>query len=616
MAFSCHGGGDDPATVPLDKPGSLALHSATATSLVFQWKSVEGAVSYNWKLLSGSEQVAEGSVKTRNVVIEGLQPGTRYEFRVRSVGADGTLSAESTVYGDTENENTPYNPDNPDTPDNPDNPVNPEEVYAQFLIPETEEDGAARAFPGADGGGMWATGGRGGSVYHVTSLDDTNTQGTLRYGVETLSGPRIIVFDVAGIIELRSQLQVKKGDVYIAGQTAPGDGICLKNYTFRISASNVIVRFIRCRMGDEKQTEDDAMQVMDHDDDKYNNIIIDHCSVSWCTDECASFYGMKNFTFSWNIVSESLRNSVHGKGAHGYGGIWGGNNATYHHNLLAHHDSRNPRLDHDYVSTQKGPVTISNNVVYNWKGNTCYGGESSSKNGSESRKYNFIGNYYKPGPVTPSNHIWFLEPTTSCSNCGGTIIPGKFYMSGNVMHGKSSMSSDNWSALHYSGSVATIKSETPFACDYMYFQTASDAFDSVCEYAGASFVRDAVDVRIADETSKGTYTYQGSATKDKNGNALSSDKLSTKGLIDTPSDVGGWPAYTYDKDDDNLRDSDSDGMPNWFEEQFGLNKSSSADANAKTLDINGRYTNLEMYLHYIVRNIVANQNANAAYTKY
>jgi hypothetical protein len=454
-------------------------------------------------------------------------------------------------------------------------------------------------------------------VYHVTSLEDTNTQGTLRYGVETLSGPRTIVFDVAGIIELRSQLQVKKGDVYIAGQTAPGDGICLKNYTFRISASNVIVRFIRCRMGDEKQTEDDAMQVMDHDDDKYSNIIIDHCSVSWCTDECASFYGMKNFTFSWNIVSESLRNSVHGKGAHGYGGIWGGNNATYHHNLLAHHDSRNPRLDHDYVSTQKGPVTISNNVVYNWYGDSCYGGESSSNNGSDYRKYNFIYNYYKPGPVTPSSKYHLLNPTTSCSNCGGTILPGHFYMTGNILNGKSSVSSDNWTGTTVSSTVISkIRETSAFPFEPMSIHSAQNAFTAVTDYAGASFARDIVDQRIARETKDGTYTYEGSATTDKNGNALASNKLSRKGLIDTQSDVGGWPEYTYNPNDDNLRDSDSDGMPNWFEEQFGLNKSSAADASAKTLDKNGRYTNLEMYLHYIVRNIVAQQNANAEYTKF
>ncbi|MBO4434284.1 MAG: fibronectin type III domain-containing protein [Bacteroidales bacterium] len=602
MAFSCNNGGDEPSgnTTP-GAPENLVLHSATTTSLTFQWKLVTGADSYKWRLVKGNEEIQSGVVKSRNVVVEGLEQETAYRFGVRSVGADGTLSKETVIDATTEKETQPEEP--PVNPEDP--PVNPDPTitYADFLIPEVEEaDGLARAFPGAEGGGMWTTGGRGGSVYHVTSLEDTNTQGTLRYGVETLSGPRIIVFDVAGIIELRSQLQVKKGDVYIAGQTAPGDGICLKNYTFRISASNVIVRFIRCRMGDEKKTADDAIQIMDHDGDKFTNIIIDHCSVSWCTDECASFYGQKDFSFQWNIVSESLRNSIHDKGSHGYGGIWGGTNSSYHHNLLAHHDSRNPRLDHDYVSSQKGPLHIFNNVVYNWSGNTCYGGESSSNNGSDYRKYNFFNNYYKPGPATPSSHIWFLEPTTSCSNCGGTILPGHFYMAGNVMYGKS-WTSNNWStsSVHANQSVIDkIKVSEPYHTDeYQSVHSGEGCLEPVLKYAGASFVRDAIDTRIADETRRGTSTYTGS-----NG--------STGGLIDTQGDVGGWPEYGYTE---TVRDADMDGMPDWFEEQCGLNKSSAADASAKTIDTKGRYTNLEMYLHYIVRNIIAAQNADANYTK-
>ena len=476
---------------------------------------------------------------------------------------------------------------------------------------------------------MWTTGGRGGKVYHVTSLGDSSSeQGTLHYGIEKGDRPLTIVFDVAGVIALNSQLQVKKGDLTIAGQTAPGDGICLKNYTFRINASNVIVRFIRCRMGDEKQTEDDAIQVMDHDDDKFRDIIIDHCSVSWCTDECASFYGMKNFSFQWNIVSESLRNSVHGKGAHGYGGIWGGNDASYHHNLLAHHDSRNPRIDHDYVSTQKGPVSIFDNVVYNWSGNTCYGGESSSKNGNDYRKYNFFNNYYKPGPATPSSHIWLLQPTTSCSNCGGTILPGHFYMDGNVMYGQSAIDADNWNAGTKSpvgvyldaSKVSAIKADTPYSGEYQQsVHSARDAFERVLSYAGASLARDRIDIRIADETRNGTYHYQGSATTDKDGKPLSSGKLSVKGLIDTQTDVqedwwkDGWPVYSANGEE--VADADADGMPNWFEEQFGLNKFSAADAAAINLDKNGRYTNLEMYLHYLVKDLVSAQNEGGTYMK-
>ena len=606
-------------------PTGLKLHGDPGeTTLTFQWTAVEGAKGYNWKIAKGTTEVNSGKTSSRNVTVEGLEKSTAYKFSVQAM-ADGKTSAWVSVEATTAGESS----DGPDGPDGPD--VNPDpEAYAKFLVPSVEEDGKARAFPGAEGGGMWATGGRGGKIYHVTSLGDSSSeQGTLRYGIEKADRPLTIVFDVAGTIALNSQLNIKKGDLTIAGQTAPGDGICIKNYTFRISASNVVVRFIRCRMGDEKATEDDAIQIMDHDDDKFTNIVIDHCSISWCTDECASFYGVKDFTFSWNIVSESLRNSVHDKGAHGYGGIWGGTNASYHHNLLAHHDSRNPRIDHDYVSTQKGPVSIFNNVVYTWKGNTCYGGESSSNNGTGYRKYNFFNNYYKPGPVTPSNHIWLLQPTTSCSNCGGTILPGHFYMDGNVMYGKSDITSDNWKAgkttsvgVYISASdVSKIKETTPYTWGVSEsVHSGEGCFEPVLNYAGASFKRDAIDARVAAETKNGTSTYKGSKLKDKNGNPISD--LSTNGLIDTQTDVAdatwvnGWPVYAATEEEvDALRDSDSDGMPNWFEEEFGLNKSGATDAQAFTLDPEKRYTNLEMYLHYLVKDIVKGGNENAEYKK-
>ena len=615
LLASC-GGKEDPIVVPdtpkaPSAPANVKLHKATETSLQFQWDQVEGAASYAWELQKDGAKVDEGSSNTRNVTVPGLVKATDYRFGVKAVNAGGS-SSMTWVDARTAGE---------DTPDPPTPPSG--QYYAAFSIPAVEEDGVARAFPGAEGGGMYTTGGRGGKVYHVTSLEDSSTEGTLRYGIEKGERPLTILFDVAGTIALQKQLNITKGDLTIAGQSAPGDGICLKNYTFRISASNVVVRFIRCRMGDEKQTEDDALQVMSHDDDKYSNIIIDHCSVSWSTDECASFYGMKDFTFQWNIVSESLRNSVHDKGSHGYGGIWGGNNATYHHNLLAHHDSRNPRIDHDYVSTQKGPVSIFNTVVYNWKGNTCYGGESSSNHGSDYRKYNFFNNYYKPGPVTPSNHIWFLQPTTSCSNCGGTILPGHFHVDGNVMHGHDALTADNWKAGTSSpisvyiseANAAEIKEASRYATEtYQSVQSGRDCLDPVLTYAGASFARDGIDARIAKETKDGTSTYKGSNTTAKD--------PSTKGLIDTQTDVAdatwkdGWPVYAASAEQTaRIKDSDSDGMPDWFEEEFGLNKSDKSDAAQVTLDKNGRYTNLEMYLHYLVKDIVAGQNAGGNYMK-
>ena len=599
-------GGKAPAT-----PTDVRLNRQTDKSLVYQWNSVSGADSYEWQLLQDGSQTKSGNTRNTNVIIDGLTKGVRYAFQVRSVVGEAASPWSAHVEGipgGVADDGGNGNNGGDETDPTPDGPVS-DAVYASFAIPAYEEDGTARAFPGAEGGGMYTTGGRGGKVIHVTNLNDSGP-GSLRDALNQ-SGARTVVFDVAGVIELKSMLRIRNGDVTVAGQTAPGDGICLKNYTFRIDASNVIVRFIRCRMGDEAMTEDDAMQVMNHTDDSYKNIIIDHCSVSWSTDECASFYGMRDFTFQWNIVSESLRVSVHEKGTHGYGGIWGGNNATYHHNLLAHHDSRNPRIDHDYVSTQKGPVSIYNNVVYNWSGNTCYGGESSDKNGSNYRKYNFFNNYYKPGPATPSNHIWFLQPTTSCSNCGGTIIPGHFYMAGNIMHGQSALTSDNWKAGKTSpvgvyiaeGDVSKIKAGAAFTMNVQQnIHSGEGCLDPVLNYAGASLSRDVIDTRIAKETKDKTATYKGS-------------KSGVQGLIDTQGDVGGWPEYAASADElARTNDSDGDGMPDWFEKEFGLDPAKN-DGNGIWLDKNGRYTNLEMYLHYLVKDIVNAGNKGATYTK-
>ena len=609
LVASCkQGGGNDKPSDP-STPTGVTLVASGETSLTFQWNAVQEATGYAWQLLKGTTEVQSGERTTRNVKITGLTASTTYIFKVASTWDGGVSAWSSPVEATTKGSGS----GDPGT----DDPVT-QEVYEQFMVPDVGDD-RAFAFPGAEGGGMFASGGRGGKVLHVTTLEDNGREGSLRWAC-TQNYPRIIVFDVAGIIALNSKLSVNRDNCTIAGQTAPGGGICIKNYPFVISASNVIVRFMRFRMGDEKQTEDDALQVLSKEDDKYTNIIIDHCSASWSTDECASFYGMKDFTFQWCMVSESLRNSIHGKGSHGYGGIWGGTNATYHHNLLAHHDSRNPRIDHDYVSTQKGPVSLVNNVVYNWDGNSCYGGESAP--GAGFRKYNFIGNYYKPGPRTTS-HIWLLDPTVKCSNCSSTapssVVPGHFFMTGNTLYGKDEVTSDNWKGTTASSSlIPTIKSENAFTYPdnptSLTIHTAAKAFDAVLDYAGASFARDVVDTRIAREVKNGTFTYEGSATTDKDGNPLTGKALSTSGLIDTQTDVGGWPEYSAAAPEiDHNRDSDGDGMPDWFEEQFGLDKSSATDASTKNLDIKGRYTNLEMYLHYLVREIVVAGNAEGDY---
>ena len=601
LLASC--GGDKPTPEPQDPvpatPTGLVVHSATDNGLTFQWDAMQYATSYVWELQQGGVKVQEGTTKNRNVIITGLTKATDYRFGVKAVNENGSSSA---AWVDARTTGT-VDPDPPIPP-------SPSVTYADFAVPSCEEDGVARAFPGAEGGGMYVTGGRGGKVIHVTNLNDKGA-GSLRAAIEE-KGARTIVFDVAGIIELQSTLKVSNGDLTIAGQTAPGEGICLKNYCFRINANNVIVRFIRCRMGDEKQTEDDAMNLYTGSND-LQDVIIDHCSLSWSTDECGSFYGMTNFSLQWCILSESLRNSVHGKGKHGYGGIWGGTNATYHHNLLAHHDSRNPRLDHDYVSTLKGPVSLVNNVIYNWGDNSTYGGESANDRG-EFKKYNIVNNYYKPGPATAAGKVRFIDPwTKDCSNCSkvtgsSTIVPGHFYMDGNVMDGDNGKTADNWTGTTASAEViANIKSAARYSyaekATSLSLQPAADAYTAVLGYAGASYKRDAVDARVTRETKNGNYTYTGS-----NG--------SSNGFIDTQADVGGWPAYGAT--DDQLaavKDTDGDGIPDAMEDAFGLDKASAADGAAKTLDKHGRYTNLEMYLHYLVKEIVAAQNQGGTYTQ-
>ena len=579
LVSACGGSKEPTPDTPEQKapaaPVNLVLHSATENTLTFQWDAVSGA-TYQWQLTQSGTLVEEGKATTRNVSVKNLTKATAYRFGVQATNSAGSSAftwIDATTAG------------------SPDPEPDPEagKKYEEFAIPAAEEDGLARAFPGAEGGGMWTTGGRGGKVIHVTNLNDKGT-GSLRAAIEE-KGARTIVFDVAGTIELQSALKITHGDVTVAGQTAPGDGICLKNFNFRIHASNVIIRFIRCRMGDEKKTEDDAMNLYTGDNDLHD-VIIDHCSLSWSTDECGTFYGMTNFTLQWCVLSESLLNSIHNKGRHGYGGIWGGTNATYHHNLLAHHYSRNPRLDHDYVSTLKGPVSLFNNVIYNWGDNSTYGGES--KPGTAFKMYNIVNNYYKPGPATPSGKGRFLDPTVSCKNCDSAhpdqVVPGHFYLTGNVMHDNDDYSADNWSGKATTAGaslIASIKSNTPFTytekASWLSLESADNAFYSVLTYAGASLKRDIVDERVVRETREGTFTYKGSNGGDK-------------GLIDTQGDVGGWPEY---------KGSTVSSFPDWV-----------GDPNAYTLDPQKRYTNLEMYLHYLVKDIVNGGNKNGKYSQF
>jgi len=454
------------------------------------------------------------------------------------------------------------------------------------------------AFPNADGGGKYATGGRGGFVYYVTNLDDEPYEvGTLRYGLCSLSGARIILFKVSGTISLKSKLIITNGNVTVAGQTAPGDGICLKDQSVYITASNVIIRFMRFRMGDATDTQDDALGAQSS-----NNILIDHCSMSWSTDECGSFYNNSNFTLQWCILSESLKNSVHGKGAHGYGGIWGGKNASFHHNLLADHDSRNPRFDHTSLYENsagvlsllnRGNVDFRNNVVYNWGSNSAYGGEQGT--------YNMVNNYYKPGPAS---HVpYFIQPyyiTTADTDPNKYLGYGTFYINGNVMEGNADYTANNWNGVQLqktSDSKAPLMLNAPLDVTAIAnTQTAQAAYQSVLAYSGASYKRDTVDKRIIDEATNGTFIYSYALGV----NVGQASNGSTNGIIDHQGDVGDWPVLNSLPAP---TDSDGDGIPDSWEDANGLNKSNAADGNSKTLDPNGQLTNLEMYLNSLVNNL-------------
>lgn len=445
------------------------------------------------------------------------------------------------------------------------------------------------AFPGAEGHGRYTTGGRGGKVIYVTNLNDDNNPGSLRNAISQ-TGSRIIMFKVSGTIQLTAALKITNGDLTIAGQTAPGDGICLRDYPVEIQADNVIVRFLRFRMGDEAKQEGDSFGGRNH-----SEIIVDHCSMSWSTDECASFYDNTNFTLQWCLLSESLRNSVHGKGAHGYGGIWGGKNASFHHNLLADHDSRNPRFCGSRYSNKPNIeiVDFRNNVLFNWGGNSIYAAEGGS--------YNLVNNYFKAGPATSSSskaRIIQPYPDDGTNNQPAGIY-GKFYVSGNYVSASSQVTADNWLGVtphsNFNLYVPLItnkemKSDIEFSERNVTTHTSEITYSKVLSYAGASLVRDAIDLRIINDVSTGTITFK------DGGNG------SVNGIIDTQSAVGGWPVLNSILAP---VDSDNDGMPDAWEDAHSLKKNDPSDAQLTTVD--GKYPNVEVYLYSLVASITENE---------
>jgi pectin methylesterase-like acyl-CoA thioesterase len=461
------------------------------------------------------------------------------------------------------------------------------ENYLNSVISNDTYPGQSQlpAFPGAEGFAKFASGGRGGKVVEVTTLSDDGP-GSFRQAFNAFPGePITIVFRVGGIIELTSALKVSRSNITIAGQTAPGDGICIKGHSFIINGGglggpkgNIIVRYLRSRPGAKISTG-----VYGFDMENCYNVIVDHCSFSWANEECAAMYDTKNVTVQWSIISEGLYDAGHAKGVRSYGGVWGGQYASYHHNLIAHQNSRTVRFNGARAHDTMAIVDYRNNVIYNWRSsNACYGGEMEIDNGVS--QVNIVNNFYKPGPALSGTQK-FVQASYTAANAKGI---GQWYLSGNIMNGNTSLTSDNLlgldlAALPSDADKAFAKSAAAFSITpALPVQSATDAYEDVLNKAGAVLpVRDAVDSRVVQETRNGTASGTGSI-----GN----------GIIDDPVGVGGWPVYSAGT---TPADTDHDGMPDSWETAQGLNP---ADENDRNSVASNGYTNLENYLNSIVPN--------------
>ena len=497
----------------------------------------------------------------------------------------------------------------------------------------------APAFPGAEGFGRYTTGGRGGKVIHVTNLNDSGT-GSLRWALSQ-SGTKTIVFDVSGYIDLKSQLNVSSNTT-IAGQTAPGDGITLRYYTLYFGKSdNVIVRFIRSRRSQVKDVNDGADATWGR---KRKNIILDHCSFSWSIDEVASFYDNKDFTMQWCNITEALANAGHGKGAHSYGGIWGGKNASFHHNFIAHVQNRAPRFNgarynwNGYDKTlyensiQAERVDFRNCVMYNWgSGNGCYGGPGGGY-------VNMVNNYYKAGPGTGNKDRVTQVSVSDASNGGDNPFPGyasRYYINGNYVSAASNPENYDWKGVIYDNGLFTINGEKYIADAKHYYgnnqnyvknsngvdcisvkldepiesgevttHKAETAFGKVLQYCGASLVRDECDLRYAEEAENGTTTFMGAIIK----RAGILDIINDPAGTEDPS-TASYPILREEKRPADF-DTDGDGMPDAWETANGLNPSNANDGKTYTIDSKGYYTNLEVYLNSLVEDIMKGGNAD------
>jgi hypothetical protein len=427
----------------------------------------------------------------------------------------------------------------------------------------------ALAFPGAEGYGRFARGGRGGRVIEVTSLEDSGP-GTFRAACEA-EGPRIVVFRVGGIIELKSKVIIRNSYITVAGQTAPGDGICIKDFSFGcLGARDVIIRYVRVRIGDETGETLDGMGLASCD-----HSIVDHCSISWTIDESFSSRGAKNITFQRNIIAEALNHANHrkyvgsGKG-HGFAASISGGIGSFHHNLLVHNAGRNWSLAGGLDQSQQlaGRLDIRNNVVYNWDHRTTDGG---------CRELNFVNNFYIPGPA--SRVFTLQKPDPSDPERGMRI-----YLAGNEMEGKPTVNADNWSAAVMGEQwYAKVRSDKPLFESYVKTQPVKEAYASVIADVGANLPKqDAVDARVIEDVKRRGATFAGPISK-------------KPGIIDSQKDAGGWPEY---KSATPPPDTDHDGMPDAWEQGKGLNPNDPADG---PKDSGDGFTHVEVYLNSIGR---------------
>lgn len=480
------------------------------------------------------------------------------------------------------------------------------------------------AFPGAEGWGRYATGGRGGRVVFVTNTHDytsseTPIEGSFRAAMHSEGNdPIIVVFRTSGRIDLKDVLKVTRGNITIAGQTAPGDGICLSGRRIYFSGENYIIRYMRFRSGDGSASNESSLNI-----ENARNVIVDHCSMSWSVEENVTMYDNKYTTMQWCIISEPLYSSCHGKGNRGYGAQWGGEHSTYHHNLIAHCVSRSPRLNgvrddsegHDYQVTQE----VVNNVIYNWgKKEAVYGGELYSQLEGAYCHNILRNNYYKAGPATwKQQYRWFarLSYKESDSHAGAGNY-GLWYIDGNYMELQphrpnptndkfkgdyTPINEDNWyksntsssdkgvdlqGSLYEGDSIYQRLYALPLDSSGVAITSAGEAYEAVLAHAGCRLPHlDAIDTRILDEAAGriapvygGTY---GSET----------------GIIDSPEDVGGYPLYNTTTAP---IDNDNDGMADEWESLKGVD-------NPHGYDLSDVFTNIEIYFEDIINNNAAVQ---------